>query len=356
MADGVRRDAQLPGMADPVTAPEGFRGPQVCALVGITYRQLDYWARTGLLRPSIADARGSGTQRRYSYPDVARAEGDQAAARRRHLACSGRGEPSSACATASAATWRPPTSCSSAPTPSWPAATVRSSTSSKAARASSTSFRCRACVEELDADIVRIERDDAVPSPGGRAGDGRREARAAELAAPLGAGGVGRRGLRPRLRTPLRRAARLLRRAVGVRAGASSSCEWHDDGTPDSAFRPDFYLPDHGCFIELTTLDQKPRHPEERQGAPPARASPGHRGEAPLPAGLSGPAGQVRLRPTAPRPPHRLAGVTPPDVGPRRPAGTRRATRSAPATACAIPRSRTSTVGWGRSWSPSADG
>ena len=35
---------------------DGFRGPQVCALVGITYRQLDYWARTGLLRPSIADA------------------------------------------------------------------------------------------------------------------------------------------------------------------------------------------------------------------------------------------------------------------------------------------------------------
>jgi len=49
---------------------EGFRGPQVCSLVGITYRQLDYWARTGLLRPSITDANGSGTQRRYSYSDV----------------------------------------------------------------------------------------------------------------------------------------------------------------------------------------------------------------------------------------------------------------------------------------------
>jgi DNA-binding transcriptional MerR regulator len=49
---------------------EGFRGPQVCTLIGITYRQLDYWARTGLLRPSIADARGSGTQRLYSYHDV----------------------------------------------------------------------------------------------------------------------------------------------------------------------------------------------------------------------------------------------------------------------------------------------
>lgn len=48
----------------------GFRGPQVCAIVGITYRQLDYWARTDLLKPSISEARGSGTQRRYSYRDL----------------------------------------------------------------------------------------------------------------------------------------------------------------------------------------------------------------------------------------------------------------------------------------------
>jgi DNA-binding transcriptional MerR regulator len=51
-------------------ADEGFRGSQVCSIVGITYRQLDYWARTGLLRPSITDATGSGSQRRYSYRDV----------------------------------------------------------------------------------------------------------------------------------------------------------------------------------------------------------------------------------------------------------------------------------------------
>jgi DNA-binding transcriptional MerR regulator len=49
---------------------EGFRGPQVCAVVGITYRQLDYWARTGLLRPSVAEARGSGSHRLYSYRDL----------------------------------------------------------------------------------------------------------------------------------------------------------------------------------------------------------------------------------------------------------------------------------------------
>jgi DNA-binding transcriptional MerR regulator len=48
----------------------GYRAPQVCNLVGITYRQLDYWARTGLLKPSLQTAQGSGTQRRYSFTDV----------------------------------------------------------------------------------------------------------------------------------------------------------------------------------------------------------------------------------------------------------------------------------------------
>ena len=52
------------------TQIEGFSGPQVCTLVGITYRQLDYWARTGLLTPTIASAKGSGSKRRYSYHDV----------------------------------------------------------------------------------------------------------------------------------------------------------------------------------------------------------------------------------------------------------------------------------------------
>jgi DNA-binding transcriptional MerR regulator len=44
----------------------------VCKIVGISYRQLDYWARTELVRPSLADAHGSGTQRRYSYRDLVR--------------------------------------------------------------------------------------------------------------------------------------------------------------------------------------------------------------------------------------------------------------------------------------------
>jgi DNA-binding transcriptional MerR regulator len=49
---------------------EAFRGPQVCSIVGITYRQLDYWTRTELIKASVADAKGSGTQRLYSYGDL----------------------------------------------------------------------------------------------------------------------------------------------------------------------------------------------------------------------------------------------------------------------------------------------
>jgi DNA-binding transcriptional MerR regulator len=69
----MERDGNSNASIGATTQPgtdDGFRGPQVCKLVGITYRQLDYWARTGLLRPSISDARGSGTQRQYSYHDV----------------------------------------------------------------------------------------------------------------------------------------------------------------------------------------------------------------------------------------------------------------------------------------------
>jgi len=59
--------------ADDVRAlPEdiGYRGPTVCAAAGITYRQLDYWARTGLVEPGIRAASGSGTQRLYGFRDV----------------------------------------------------------------------------------------------------------------------------------------------------------------------------------------------------------------------------------------------------------------------------------------------
>jgi DNA-binding transcriptional MerR regulator len=48
----------------------GYRGPTACAAAGITNRQLDYWARTGLVAPSVRTATGSGTQRLYSFRDI----------------------------------------------------------------------------------------------------------------------------------------------------------------------------------------------------------------------------------------------------------------------------------------------
>ncbi|MEO5898842.1 MAG: MerR family transcriptional regulator [Ilumatobacteraceae bacterium] len=48
----------------------GFTGTKAKSIVGITYRQLDYWARTDLVRPSLVDAAGSGSRRLYSYQDL----------------------------------------------------------------------------------------------------------------------------------------------------------------------------------------------------------------------------------------------------------------------------------------------
>ncbi|WP_330456599.1 MerR family transcriptional regulator [Streptomyces sp. NBC_00820] len=58
------------GAASMVSEEIGYRGPTACAAAGITYRQLDYWARTGLVEPSVRPAHGSGTQRLYSFRDV----------------------------------------------------------------------------------------------------------------------------------------------------------------------------------------------------------------------------------------------------------------------------------------------
>lgn len=49
---------------------QGYRVPEVCRIVGISYRQLDYWARTELVTPSVRDAHGSGSQRLYSFQDL----------------------------------------------------------------------------------------------------------------------------------------------------------------------------------------------------------------------------------------------------------------------------------------------
>jgi DNA-binding transcriptional MerR regulator len=59
--------------ADPSPAHDellGYRGPTACSAAGITYRQLDYWARTALIVPTIRTATGSGSQRLYSFKDI----------------------------------------------------------------------------------------------------------------------------------------------------------------------------------------------------------------------------------------------------------------------------------------------
>jgi DNA-binding transcriptional MerR regulator len=48
----------------------GYRGATACTAAGISYRQLDYWARTGLVEPSIRPAGGSGSTRLYGFRDI----------------------------------------------------------------------------------------------------------------------------------------------------------------------------------------------------------------------------------------------------------------------------------------------
>ena len=61
------RDIPLPGLED---AQPGYRGPAVCKIVSISYRQLDYWTTTGLVTPSVRNAEGSGSQRLYAFEDI----------------------------------------------------------------------------------------------------------------------------------------------------------------------------------------------------------------------------------------------------------------------------------------------
>src|SRR5580698_9456980 len=68
---GLLFDAETdPSSADSSSDDIGYRGPTACSAAGITYRQLDYWARTGLVEPSIRAASGSGSQRLYGFRDI----------------------------------------------------------------------------------------------------------------------------------------------------------------------------------------------------------------------------------------------------------------------------------------------
>jgi len=64
------QDVLFEGDFSPLPEDLGFRGPVASNAAGITYRQLDYWARTGLVVPEIRPADGSGTQRLYSFRDI----------------------------------------------------------------------------------------------------------------------------------------------------------------------------------------------------------------------------------------------------------------------------------------------
>ena len=64
------QDLLFDGNFSPMPEDQGFRGPVACGAAEITYRQLDYWARTGLVLPEVRPAGGSGTQRLYSFRDI----------------------------------------------------------------------------------------------------------------------------------------------------------------------------------------------------------------------------------------------------------------------------------------------
>ena len=71
--NAVKQRAQQMLFGDPLPdldVETGYRGPIACRAAGITYRQLDYWDRTGLISPTVRTAHGSGSQRLYSFRDI----------------------------------------------------------------------------------------------------------------------------------------------------------------------------------------------------------------------------------------------------------------------------------------------
>ena len=70
VVEAGRQGLLFEGIVSPFPDDVGYRGPTACAAAGITYRQLDYWARTGLVEPTVRPASGSGSQRLYSFRDI----------------------------------------------------------------------------------------------------------------------------------------------------------------------------------------------------------------------------------------------------------------------------------------------
>ena len=63
----MQRNVTAPGHHD---RSQGFGSMSAVRIAGISYRQLDHWASQGLVRPSLAEAKGSGSRRLYSYSDL----------------------------------------------------------------------------------------------------------------------------------------------------------------------------------------------------------------------------------------------------------------------------------------------
>ena len=231
----------------------GYGGPQVCKIVGISYRQLDYWARTDLLRPSLADAAGSGTQRRYSYRDLVALKVIKS------LLDAG----------VSLQTARKAIDY------------LRDHLGEDWATASLVLDGSRSVLVRTGDDIVDVVRQgqgvlNIVPLAA--RGAARREhprARRRRRAEPTCR--RDRRGERRRGRLTIIRTTAAARAGAASRttpSGSSRSCststaiEWEyeprtftlerdRDGNPAQAFTPDFYLPAYDLYIEITTLNQK---------------------------------------------------------------------------------------------------
>ena len=272
---------------------QGFSGERAAEIVGITYRQLDYWARTDLVRPSLADAKGSGTQRRYSYRDLLELKvikslldagiSLQSARKVFEYLRENLGE--------DVAIRQP--GASTAAARCWPAR--RGDRRPAAPGPGRAQHRCRSAgvKDEVDAAIIELRPAADRPTPadavGAAAAAGSRAVR--PLAGRAAARTSGSR-FAHNVRAAVRQAARLLRRSRGSTSPARSSSSATTTASPTPAFTPDFYLPGLRPLHRGHHARPEAGHQEEPQGAAAARAAPRGQRQDPLPARLPRPAGR----------------------------------------------------------------
>ena len=264
---------------------QGFAAPEVCKIVQITYRQLDYWARTELVTPSIRDASGSGTQRLYSFQDlvtlrviknlldtgvslqrvrvaVEHLRDMERAPHRRHPDVRRRWRVRGALARGGR---RPaaqrPRGLRHRARPASGATSRRRSPSRRHARAAALQEAHERSNPAPDRDHCRATRSGSPTPP--------------SASSP---------GCSTSTRSPGTTSRRRSHRPGTAR------------GTPVQRFTPDFFLPEFDLYIEITTLEPEARDEEEPQGAAAARAVSGDPVQGLLPARLPVPGDQVRPR------------------------------------------------------------